>query len=61
MTSPELEAMAAALEATGEYRVLRRLPERTALPSPPEGARLGLVLDMETTGTDHRGDEENAA
>ena len=49
--------MAAALEASGEYRVLRRLPERAPLPSSPNGARLGLVLDVETTGTDHRGDE----
>ncbi len=49
--------MASALEASGEYRVLRRLPERTALPSAPEGARLGLVLDVETTGTDQWGDE----
>ena len=46
--------MASALEASGEYRVLRRLPERTALPYPRKGARLGLVLDVETTGTDHR-------
>ena len=53
----ELEAMAAALEASGEYRVVRRLDARPPLPSPPAGSRLGLVIDVETTGSDVRGDE----
>ena len=53
----ELEAMAAALEASGEYRVVRRLVAPDTLPSPPVGARLGLVIDVETTGADLRGDE----
>ena len=33
----ELEAMAAALEASGEYRVVRRLVASDLLPSPPDG------------------------
>ena len=53
----ELEAIAAALEASGEYRVVRRLVAPDPLPSPPPGARVGLVIDVETTGADLRGDE----
>ena len=53
-TRGELEAMAATLEASGEYKVLRRLTPGTSLPSPPPGAKLGLVLDVETTGSDAR-------
>lgn len=53
----ELEAMAACLEATGEYKVLRKLTSSAPLPSQSEGAKLGLVLDVETTGSDVRGDE----
>ena len=49
--------MAKALEASGEYRVVRRLAAPDPLPSPPAGARLGLVIDVETTGADLRGDE----
>ncbi|EFH12483.1 3'-5' exonuclease [Teichococcus cervicalis] len=53
-----LEAMAAALEASGEYRVLRRIAPRPSLPVPQGAAtRLGLVLDVETTGLDHGQDE----
>ena len=52
---PELETLAARLEATGEYRVLRRLRraariDRATLPA---GAREALALDLETTGLDH--------
>ena len=48
----DLEALAARLEASGDYKVLRRLRrapriERAAL---PEGAREAVVLDLETTG-----------
>lgn len=53
----ELEALAARLEATGAYRVVRRLEARPPLLSPPPGGRLGLVIDVETTGSDVRGDE----
>lgn len=50
--------MAAALEASGQYRVLRKLGARAAV-LPPEGekTRLGLFVDVETTGLDARGDE----
>ena len=47
-----LEDMAVQLEASGEYRVLRRLTPGAPLPAPPPGAKLGLVLDVETTGFD---------
>ena len=53
----KLEAMAAALEASGDYRVVRRLNVRPPLPSQPAGSRLGIVIDVETTGPDVRGDE----
>ncbi len=46
--------MADQLEASGDYRVVRKLAAR--LPCPP-GGRLGLVVDVETTGMDVRGDE----
>lgn len=49
--------MAAALEASGEYRVVRRLRTPALLTSPPAGTRLGLVIDVETTGADLPGDE----
>ncbi|CAN7647893.1 3'-5' exonuclease [Phenylobacterium sp. LjRoot225] len=49
----ELEAMAAALEASGQYRVLRKLRPRTRL-CEPDGSpvRVGLYVDVETTGLD---------
>lgn len=49
----ELEAMAAALEASGAYRVLRKLQPRGRLAA-PDGAptRTGLFVDVETTGLD---------
>ena len=49
--------MAMALEASGEYRVVRRLAPPDPLPSPLAGARLDLVVDVETTEADLRGDE----
>jgi DNA polymerase-3 subunit epsilon len=51
-TADELEAMAAVLEATGQYRVLRKLSSRARLE--PDGAptRTGLFVDVETTGLD---------
>jgi DNA polymerase-3 subunit epsilon len=50
---PDPEAMIAALEASGDYKVLRRL--RTfCTPGPPTGVltRKGLFVDVETTGLD---------
>jgi hypothetical protein len=52
----QLEAMAALLEASGQYRVLRQIASRPSLSVPPgTQTRLGLLLDLETTGLDRRG------
>lgn len=51
------EMMAEALATTGDYRVLRRLRTPTPLDRLPDGARLGIVLDVETTGIDAAADE----
>jgi len=45
------ETMARTLEATGNYRILRRLIPRTVEPRSP-GDRVGLIIDLETTGLD---------
>ena len=52
LTREALETMADQLEASGEYRVVRKMAPRAPLPSPPPGGRLGLVVDVETTGMD---------
>ncbi len=54
----ELETMAATLEASGRYRVLRRLESRRFIEQ-PDGSetRLALFLDLETTGLDPIKDE----
>lgn len=58
MSEPDLAAMAALLEASGQYRVLRKLGERPVLPVPAgEKVRVGLIVDVETTGLDTRRDE----
>jgi DNA polymerase-3 subunit epsilon len=46
--------MAAALEATGAYRILRKLSPRSVIHPAPEGAQLrtALFVDVETTGLD---------
>lgn len=50
--------MAARLEASGEYRVLRRLAPRPPVAPPPGMAtRQGLFVDVETTGLDPARDE----
>lgn len=49
----QFKRMAAVLEASGQYRVLRRSTQRP--PSEPPAdvpTRLGLLLDLETTGLD---------
>lgn len=63
------EEMAAALEESGAYRVLRRLDPQAAIADPPDCAgpdyadvppgdlRNGLYLDLETTGLDSARDE----
>lgn len=58
MIEPDLRSMAAILDASGEYRVLRRLGSRPALAIPEgEKTRLGVFVDVETTGLDTRRDE----
>lgn len=58
MDRPDLEAMAAALEASGAYRVLRRLATPFAPLEPlAPGQRRGLYVDVETTGLDPDRDE----
>ena len=47
------EEMAAALEATGEYRVLRKVQQRTTIiPADGSPIRKGVFVDVETTGLD---------
>lgn len=49
----ELEQLAARLEESGDYRILRRIPEVDRY-ADDDGApkRLGLIVDIETTGLD---------
>lgn len=56
--SQSLERMAALLEASGNYRVLRRLEPRENYHA-PDGTqtRRGVFLDVETTGLDPAADE----
>jgi DNA polymerase-3 subunit epsilon len=54
----DLEAMAATLESTGTYRVLRKLARRPSREPPPGiSVRQGLFVDTETTGLDPVRDE----
>jgi len=57
-TKEELEALANVLNATGDYRVLRRLVPKVHFAN-PDGAesRNGLYIDLETTGLDSTRDE----
>ncbi len=53
-----LEAAAALLEASQDYRVLRRLQPRAPVTGIPEqDTRVGLFVDVETTGLDPSKDE----
>jgi DNA polymerase III subunit epsilon len=58
MESCELERMAALLQSSGRYRILRRLEPRSAYHS-PDGTRMhrAIFLDIETTGLDPACDE----
>lgn len=54
----KLERVASFLEASGDYRVLRRLRPRPAVAAPAGASiRRGIVLDVETTGLDPSTDE----
>lgn len=60
MTIRDEEAEAAeALEATGNYRVLRRIPrwQDTKPPEGTKGIKVGLMIDVETTGLDPKTDQ----
>ncbi|HCJ73607.1 3'-5' exonuclease [Ochrobactrum sp. Kaboul] len=52
------EALARHLEATGNYRILRKLQPRPIVDHPRPGfPRRGIILDTETTGLNYRTDE----
>src|SRR3954462_6745196 len=54
----DLAAMAEALGRSGDYRVLRRLvPRPRSMAVSGQETRIGILLDTETTGLDHRKDE----
>lgn len=58
LNAAALEAAAALLEASEDYRVLRRLRPRAPVPgTPDQDTRLGLFVDVETTGLDPSRDE----
>src|SRR5947208_2705266 len=49
--APDLEQLASILEASDEYRVLRRLRAREFYREPDgQETKVGVVLDVETTG-----------
>lgn len=54
----ELENMARGLEATGNYKILRRLvPRQPTSTSANYTGKIGIMLDLETTGLDPAKDE----
>ena len=57
MTSPTPDEMVTALEAQGDFRVLRRLRPSEPLQEAPAGTRRALLVDVETTGLDPDKDE----
>ena len=54
----DLESLAARLEQSGDFRVLRRVPvaSRHADDDPVTVKRFGLIVDIETTGLDPASD-----
>lgn len=52
MSSSRTEEMIAALEASGDYKVLRRLSIGNPFAEAPRGTRRAVVADVETTGLD---------
>lgn len=57
MSGDRDEQWAEALEATGRYRVLRRLAPGPIVDAPPASAKRAILLDVETTGLDSSKDE----
>jgi len=57
MPTDSNEQLAEQLEATGDYRVLRRLVPYPANLRPNSCARIGVAIDVETTGLDVARDE----
>lgn len=57
MTSLTPDEMVAALEAQGDFRVLRRLRPNSPMREAPVGTRRALLLDVETTGLNPDKDE----
>ena len=56
--SDDDESLARRLEATGGYKILRRLVPRTPTPAPAlYTGKIGIILDFETTGLDPAKDE----
>lgn len=55
----EEQEAAEALEATGNYRILRRIPkwQNTDPPEGAKGIKIGLMVDVETTGLDPKTDQ----
>ena len=55
----DLETLAERLDQTGDYRVLRRVPNVASYAEPPTGSELrrGLIVDVETTGLDSTRDK----
>ncbi len=52
------ERMASSLESTGDYRVLRRIAPRVQIfPDDGSQTKIGVILDVETTGLDATRDE----
>jgi DNA polymerase-3 subunit epsilon len=57
-TSSDAESLARQLEATGDYKILRRLVPRSPTPTPADyTGKIGIILDFETTGLDPTKDE----
>ncbi len=54
--SADYICMAEKLEATGNFRVLRRAPEFPPMPDDMTGLRRGIIVDVETTGLDPKAD-----
>jgi DNA polymerase-3 subunit epsilon len=57
MQSETNEILARQLEASGQYRVLRRIMPHPAGFRPDSGTKIGVALDVETTGLDTLRDE----